>query len=119
MIQKETKLIPIDNCGVWSVKVFHLYKGSFRKVSFVGDFVKVSVKKTRPNNWVPKKTKLKSILITSCKELKKIDGSLVKFKSNNSVLLKKRMTPKGKVLVGPASILIKRKRFLSSFSGNI
>lgn len=119
MVQKETNLKPIDRCGVWSTRVFHLYNGSLRKVSSIGNFVKVSVKKTRSNNWVPKKSKLKSIIVTLKKELLKIDGSYIKFRTNNNVLLKKRLTPKGKILVGPVSINIKRKRFLSSFCGFI
>ena len=55
MIKKHTYLIPSDRCGVWWVSVFHLYKGSFRKTAYVGDFVKVSVKITKPNNWIKKK----------------------------------------------------------------
>nr|YP_010411985.1 ribosomal protein L14 [Tetrahymena rostrata]QBI37909.1 ribosomal protein L14 [Tetrahymena rostrata]QBI37957.1 ribosomal protein L14 [Tetrahymena rostrata]QGS65288.1 ribosomal protein L14 [Tetrahymena rostrata]URP31145.1 ribosomal protein L14 [Tetrahymena rostrata] len=115
MIQKETNLKPIDKCGVWSVRAFHLYGGSFRQHSSVSNFIKISVKKTRANNWIPKKTKLKAIIVTVKKEKLKIDGSYIKFRSNNVVLLKKRLTPKGKILIGPVSIALKRKRFLSSF----
>ena len=119
MIQKETNLKPIDKCGVWSVRAFHLYGGSFRNQSTISNFIKVSVKKTRANNWVPKKTKLKAIIVTLKKELKKIDGSYIKFRTNNVVLLKKRLTPKGKILMGPVSSNLKRKRFLTSFCGSI
>lgn len=55
MIYKSSKLIPSDKCGVWVIKVFHLYRGFNRKVSFTGDFVKCSVKKVRPENWLKKK----------------------------------------------------------------
>jgi len=119
MVQKETNLKPIDKCGVWSVRAFHLYGGSFRKISNISNFVKVSVKKTRSNNWIPKKTKLKAIIVTLKKEILKSDGSYVKFRSNSVVLLKKRLTPKGKILIGPVSVGIRRKRFLSSFCGCI
>jgi ribosomal protein L14 len=50
MIQKGSYLIPADQCGVFWVKVFHLYKGFSRKITFTGGFVKVSVKITRPDN---------------------------------------------------------------------
>lgn len=119
MVQKETNLKPIDKCGVWSVRIFHLYGGSFRGCSTISNFVKVSVKKTKANNWIPKKSKLKAIIVTLKKEILKIDGSYIKFRSNNTVLLKKRLTPKGKILVGPVSAGIKRKRFLSSFCGSL
>ena len=50
MVQKSSYLIPADKCGVWWVSVFHVYKGSFKKIAYIGDFVKVSVKLTRPQN---------------------------------------------------------------------
>jgi ribosomal protein L14 len=50
MVQKTTRIIPADKCGVWIVRVFHLYRGYNRKVSFIGDFIKASVRKTRPEN---------------------------------------------------------------------
>lgn len=119
MIQKESNLKPIDRCGVWSVRVFQLYGGSFSRNATVSGFVKISVKKTKPDNWIPPKTKLKAIIITVKKELSKLDGSYILFKENNTVLLKKRLTPKGKTIIGPASINVRRKRFLSSFCGSI
>lgn len=119
MIQKETNLIPLDSCGVWSVKVFHLYNGSLRKKSTVSNFVKVSVKKVKPENWIPKKTKLKGIIVFVKKESRRIDGGYVKFNYNSLVLLKKRLTPKGIILMGPVDRMVRRKRFLNSFCGSI
>lgn len=117
MIQKNSYLIPADRCGVWWVSVIHLYGGSFKKVSNLGGFVKVSVKKTRPENWLKKKSKVKGILVRSKKYTSKQDGSLIKFFSNNVVLLKKRTTTQGKVIFGPTLKEIKRKKFLTSFPG--
>jgi large subunit ribosomal protein L14 len=100
---------------VWFTKIFHLYGGSKKKVCFTNNFIKVSVKVTKPNNWVKKKTKLKSLLLKTKKEIKKSDGSTLKFKQNMGVLLKKRLTPKGRELVGVCPFFIKRKRFINSF----
>ena len=50
MLQKNSFVVPADKCGVLWVSIFHLYKGSFRKISFIGDFVKISVKITEPEN---------------------------------------------------------------------
>jgi len=58
---------------------------------------------------------LKAIVVKTRKEILKLDGSLIKFKLNKCVLLKKRLTPKGRELVGSCPFQIKRKRFLSSF----
>ena len=101
------------------MRIFHLYRGSFRKSSFVGDFVKTSVQKTSPNNWIKKKTKLKSIIIRTSFRNINLDGSSFVFKENSSILLKKRLTPKGKEVVGPVVRQIKRKKFVASFAGSI
>ena len=119
MIQKESYLVPADKCGVWWVGVFHIYKGSFKKIAYIGDFVKVSIKSTRPQNWLQKKTKLKGMLIRTKKETTKIDGTFIKFKYNNLVLFKKRTTPMGKEIYGPILKDLKRKKFMNSFPGII
>lgn len=111
--------MPADKCGVWWVKVFHLYGGGFRKSSTVGDFIKVSVRVTRPENWLAKKSKTKSIIIRVRQALVRRDGTKVVFRENSTVLLKKRLTPRGKELNGPLSNFIKRKRFSSSFPGRV
>ncbi len=117
MIKKNTYLIPADRCGVWWVSVFHLYYGFSRKTAFCGNFVKISIRKTKADNWLKKKTKLRGIIIRVKKEFIKRDGSWVKFKTNNIVLLKKRLTPQGKELMGPINCNIKRKKFRNSFTG--
>ena len=117
MIQKGTYLIPIDKCGVWWVNTFHIFKGFKNKIGKSGNFIKISIKKTKPNNWIIKKSKINSIITLTKKEIKIEDNSLYKFKNNNCILLKKRLTPKGKEIIGPGLKIIKRKKFLVSFSG--
>lgn len=119
MVQKQSQLVPADKCGVWFVKVFHLYYGYNRKIAFLGGFVKVSVRKTKPENWLKKKTKVKGFLVRTRKEFFKKDGSFVKFSLNNVILLKKRLTPQGKEVTGPILYNIKRRKFVSSFPGAI
>lgn len=119
MIKKNTKLIPADKCGFWEVKSIHLYKGFNRKTSYCGDFLKVSVKKTKPINWKDKGKKFIAVVIRTKKENIKKDGSFFFFKYNTCVVLKKRLTPLGKELYGPASSLVKRRKFLATFVGVI
>lgn len=111
--------MPMDRCGVWWVSVFHIYQGFSHKIGKVNNFVKISVKNTRPNNWVLKKTKLNSIIILVKKNIKLKDNSNICFKVNSSILLKKRLSAKGKEIVGPGLKILKRKKFLISFSGII
>jgi len=119
MIQKHTKVIPVDQCGVFLVRVFHLYRGGRRKISWVGDFVKGSAILTKEDNWIKKKAKLQCVLIRLKKESFRKDGTSVNFKKNNVVLLKKRLTPKGKEIMGPVDFNVKRRKFMNSFSGRI
>lgn len=116
MIQKGSFLIPGDNSGVLKTRVFHIYRGAKSKVGFIGDFFKVSVREVLPENIISKKSKHKSILIrTKYRNFRK-DGSYIYFDENNSILLKRRLTPKSTLLKGPISNNIRRKKFLSSFT---
>lgn len=119
MVQKFTTLRPADRCGVFLVKTFHLYKGFNRKVSYTGDFIKVSVRKHKPNNLLPKKTKTKALIVRTKFFLKKLDSSYIWFNYNNCVLLKKRTTPQGSRLFGPIPTNINRKKIGQSFLGTI
>lgn len=117
MIQKSTILIPADKCGVLTVNTFHLYKGFSRKHSTLGDYIKVSIRKTKPENVLAKKMKRKSVIVRTKKSLSKTDGTFIRFDYNSSILLKKRLTPEGKEIFGPIISNFKKKKFLSSFSG--
>lgn len=119
MIYKNSKLVPADQSGVFWVRVFHLYRGWNRKVSKIGEFVKGSAILVKTDNWIKKKSKLRGVLIRLKKESFKVDGSWIKFKKNNIILLKKRLTPKGKEILGPVDYKVRRRKFMSSFSGII
>lgn len=117
MILKESFLVPADRCGVKFVKTFHLYNGWNRKCSGIGDFIKVSVRKTAANNWIKKKTKIKAFLLRTKFKTTNGDGSSFCFRENNAVLLKKRLTTKGKEIWGPSIKKLKRKKFLACLAG--
>lgn len=119
MIQKNSILRPADNCGVIRAKVFHVYKGSKGKLAFYGDFLKTSAKLVKPENPIKKKTKMRAILIRTKFIKNRKDGSFLSFRRNALVLLKKRLTPRGKAIRGPIVRVIKRKKFISSFSKSI
>lgn len=119
MIQKTSILIPADKCGVLTVNTFHLYKGFSRKFSKFGDYIKVSVRKTKPENILIKKSKRKAIIIRTKKHTYVCDGTTIRFVYNSVVLLKKRLTPEGKEIFGPIIRNFKKKKFLSSFPGLI
>ena len=97
--------------------IFQLYKGSFKKNVYIGDFVKVSVKSVQSTHLNLKKSKHKSILVRTKKETLKKDGSWIKFFLNEGVILKKRTTPLGSEVCGPTIYGLRRRKFLKSFSG--
>lgn len=117
MIKKGTILIPADNSGVLTINTFHLYGGFSRKVSHFGDYVKISIRLTKPENPLSKKSKRKALIIRVITNHSIIDGTYIRFNYNNAVILKKRLTTEGRELYGPIIRSFKKKKFLSSFSG--
>jgi len=119
MIQKSSMLVPSDKCGVYTVNTFHLYRGFSRKFSKFSEYIKISVRKTKPENFLTKKTKRKAIIIRTKKIVLLGDGTSVRFNYNSAIVLKKRLTPEEKEIFGPIIRNFKKKKFLSSFSGLI
>lgn len=119
MIQKNSIIKPSDSCGVIKSKVFHVYKGSKGKLGFVGDFLKTSARLVKPENPIKKKSKSRAFLIRTIFLVNRKDGSNISFRKNSLILLKKRLTPRGKSIRGPVLRIIKRKKFISSFKKSI
>lgn len=119
MIQKGSYIIPTDKNGVWNVCVFHIFGGFQKKYGKSGSFLKTSVKKLRNKKWLYKKAKISAILIQTKYFIKKNDEFYLKFKINSCILLKKRLTPIGKLINGPSIFSLKRKKFIYSFLGTL
>jgi len=88
-------------------------------LAFIGDFIRCSAIEVLPENPIPKKSKHKGILVKSVFCILKKDSSFIKFRANSCVLLKRRLTPKGSILKGLVSRIVRRKKFISSFSKSI
>lgn len=117
MIQKQTYLNTIDKTGVLLVNTFHLYKGYNRHISFVGNFIKISIKNIKSDSLLKKKGKSIALITnTKFKNFKK-DGSFLFFYENSCILLKKKLILRSKELIGPSSYSIKRKKLLYKFTG--
>lgn len=112
MLQKLSCLIPCDSTGVFLIRVFHVYQYNFAKV---GSFVKASIRVTQPKNFLRKKRKVKSFIIRTKFKFLMPDTSHYVYSQNNSIILKKRLKSRGRVVMGPTSYSIKRKKFLKSF----
>ena len=94
------------------VRIFQIYQNNFGKV---GSFVKASIRETRPLNRLKKKRKVKNFIIRTKRYLQLPDTSWYIHTENNLLILKKRLYARGRVILGPTTYLIKRKKFLRSF----
>jgi len=117
LIQKESYIQPGDKTGVYWVKVFHLYKGGQRKVSFVGNFVKISIRVLKAESFLKKKGKSVALLTRLKFHSTKNDGSTIFFKKNSCVLIKRKLVFRSRDFVDPADIRIKRKKLFYKFPG--
>ena len=128
MIFKQTWLSISDNTNVRWLQVFHLYKGFHRKSTKIGFFIKGSARVVEPPRVEYKGFKFKfnkkgdicrGLIVRNRYRVKKNDGSVIYFKKNNIILLKKKQDLKSKYLYGPVSLALKRKKFLTLFSSVI
>lgn len=124
MILKNTWLNIADNTNVNWLQVFHLYKGFNRRKTGLGFFIKGSARVVEPPRIEYKGFKFKfnkkgdicrSIIIRVKYPTNRLDGSVIYFKHNNAVLIKKKQDLKSKYLFGPISSNLRRKKFKTVF----
>ncbi len=124
MLLKESWIHISDNTNVRWIKIFHLYKGFFRKFSKLGFFVKGSARVVEPPRLEYKGFKYKYSLKGSINRLlivrtniavKKNDHSTTRVWSNHGIVIRKKHNPKSKFLYGPILRSVSRKKFLSLY----
>ena len=87
MIQAETKLKIADNTGAKIIKCFKVLGGTRKRYAQIGDIVVASVKVAEPRGMVKKGDKVRAVIVRQRKELKRKDGSLIRFDENAAVIL--------------------------------
>ncbi len=107
MIQLRSVLVPADNTGAKRLKVIHV-KGKFAKI---GDVVTCVVDRAIPNGVVSDSQIVKAVLVRTKKELRRRDGSYVRFDENAAVIVDKNGNPLGSRVFGPVAREIKEKGF--------
>ena len=104
MIQMETVLAAGDNSGAKRLKCFKVLGGSKKKYASVGDIIVVSVKESAANSKVAKGSVHKAVVVRTTKEIKRKDGSTIRFDQNAAVLIKgKDNEPVGTRIFGPVA----------------
>lgn len=101
MIQQESKLNVADNSGAKIVKVIRVLGGSGRRYASIGDKVVVSVRSALPSSEVKKGTVSKAIIVRTRKEVRRSDGSYIRFDNNACVLINNVGEIRGTRIFGP------------------
>ena len=116
MIQTETNLIVADNSGAKKVRCIKVLGGSGRRYASVGDLVVVSVKAAIPNSAVKKGEVSRAVIVRTKKEVRRKDGSYIRFDENAAVLLNPQNEPRGTRIFGPVARELREKQFMKIVS---
>ena len=116
MIQTETKLDVADNSGARRVQCIKVLGGSRRKYASVGDVIVVTVKEAIPRGRVKKGEILRAVVVRTAKDIRRTDGSVIRFDNNAAVLIDKQGEPIGTRIFGPVTRELRAKRYMKVIS---
>jgi large subunit ribosomal protein L14 len=116
MIQVESHLEVADNSGARRVMCIKVLGGSRRRFASVGDIIVVSVKEAIPRGRVKKGDVHKAVIVRTAKEVRRVDGSAIRFDRNAAVLINKDGEPIGTRIFGPVTRELRAKKFMKIVS---
>jgi len=116
MIQAETVLDVADNSGARKVLCIKVLGGSKRKYASLGDIIVVSVKEAIPNAKVKKGEVMKAVVVRIRKDIRRPDGSVIRFDRNAAVLITPQMEPVGTRIFGPVPRELRAKNHMKIIS---
>ena len=116
MIQMQTNLDVADNSGARRVQWIKVLGGSKRKYASVGDVIVVSVKEAIPRGRVKKGDVRKAVVVRTSKEVRRDDGTAIRFDSNAAVILNNTGEPIGTRIFGPVVRELRAKNFMKIIS---
>ncbi len=116
MIQMQTNLDVADHSGARRVQCIKVLGGSKRKFASVGDVIVVTVKEAIPRGRVKKGDVHRAVIVRTAKEIRRPDGSTIRFDRNAAVLINKTGEPIGTRIFGPVVRELRAKRFMKIIS---
>jgi large subunit ribosomal protein L14 len=116
MIQQETNLDVADNSGARRVQCIKVLGGSKRRYASVGDVIVVSVKEAIPRGRVKKGSVMKAIVVRTAKDIRRADGSAIRFDRNAAVLINAQGEPVGTRIFGPVPRELRAKNQMKIIS---
>ena len=116
MIQMQSNLDIADNSGARRLQCIKVLGGSKRKDAGVGDVIVVSVKEAIPRGRVKKGEVLKAVIVRTAKEIRRVDGTAIRFDRNAAVLINNQNEPIGTRIFGPVTRELRAKQFMKIVS---
>jgi large subunit ribosomal protein L14 len=116
MIQQETRLRVADNSGAKEVLCIRVLGGTRKRYASIGDKIVVTVKAANPSGNLKKGTVSKAVVVRTKKEVRRKDGSYIRFEDNAAVLLNDKNEPIGTRVFGPVGRELREKEFMKIVS---
>ncbi len=116
MLQQESRCGVADNSGAKEILVIRVLGGSGKRYASIGDKVVVSIKSAIPSGNVKKGTVSKAVVVRTKKEIRRKDGSYIRFDDNAVVLLNNQDEPRGTRIFGPVARELREKQFMKIVS---
>ena len=116
MIQMQTSLEVADNSGARRVEMIMPIGGSTGKIASLGDRIKVTVKEASPDGTIKKGTVQDAVIVRTRKEVRRKDGTYIRFDQNAAVLFKEDGTPIGTRVFGPVARELRDKNYMKIVS---
>ena len=116
MIQLKSLLDVADNSGAKKVMCVKVLGGSRRRYATVGDVIVVAVREALPQSKIPKGSVKKAVIVRTAKQIKRADGSYIKFDDNSAVLIDNNKEPVGTRIFGPVARELRAKKFMKIVS---
>ena len=116
MIQQQTNLEVADNSGARRVMCIKVLGGSKRKYATIGDVIVVSIKEAIPRGRVKKGDVMKAVVVRTAKDIRRPDGSVIRFDKNAAVLVDNKKEPIGTRIFGPVPRELRAKNHMKIIS---
>ncbi len=116
MVQQQTRLRVADNTGAKEIMCIRCLGGSYKRYAEIGDIIVASVKTATPGGVVKKGEVVKAVVVRTKKEVRRPDGSYVRFDENAAVIIREDGTPKGTRIFGPVARELRDKNYLKILS---
>ncbi len=116
MIQEETNLVVADNSGAKKIRCIRVLGGHDKRYATVGDLIVVAVKAAIPGAPVKKGDVSRAVVVRTKKEVKRKDGSFIRFDENAAVLLNQQGEPRGTRIFGPVARELREKQYMKIVS---